>query len=126
MPNSVKSMVSDKIEDKFGKLPPTTVNKHTFIGMAIGFIGGKKAALNTPYYVGEALEDFRKTLKGDVVNPATSKRFTITDEAKYINDNRTELYHSITANILWIMKLSQPYLDTVIYLFCTRFQCPTK
>ena len=42
---SVNSMISDKIEEKIGKLSRTTGNNHTFFGIDIKFIGGKKFAV---------------------------------------------------------------------------------
>ena len=59
-----------------------TGRKHTFLGMDNDFIGGKKVALTMPHHVEEALEDFGKTLKRKVVNPETSKMFTIANETK--------------------------------------------
>ena len=75
-----------------------------FLGMDIEFIGGKKVAVSTPNNVDEALEDFGETLKGNVVKPETSQLFTITSEAKELDDGKKERYHFITTKILWIMK----------------------
>ena len=53
--DSVNSIISDKSEEKFGKLSHTTGNKHKFLGMEIKFIGGKKYTMSTPHHVDEAL-----------------------------------------------------------------------
>ena len=82
MDDNVNSMISDKIGEKFGKLYHTTGTNHTFLGMGIKFVGGNKSTVSTPHHVGEALEDFGETIKGNVVKPATSQLFTITSEAK--------------------------------------------
>ena len=52
--------------------------------MDIDFIGGKKFALAIPHHIDKDLEDFREDLKGNVVNPGTSKLFTINNEANYL------------------------------------------
>ena len=91
--DSVNSMIADKIEDKFGKIFLTRGNNHTFIGMGIDFIGEKIVALTTPHHGHKDLEDLVKNTKVNVVNPATSKLFTITDEAKEINEKRKDHYH---------------------------------
>ena len=68
--------------------------------MDIEFIGGNKFAVSKPHHVDEALEDFGETLKVNMVNPETSQLFTITSEAKELDDEKKEHYHSITAKIL--------------------------
>ena len=55
---------------------------------------------------------------------STSQLFTITSEAKELDDKK-ERYHSINAKILWIMKCSRPELETTVYFLRTRVQCPT-
>ena len=64
--------------------------------------------MTIPHYIGEALEDFRETLKVNVVNPETSQLFNITNKAKDLDEKKKESYHSTTANILCIMKQSRP------------------
>ena len=51
-------------------------------------ICGNKFIVSTPNHVHEDLEDFDETLKGNVVNPATLQLFTITSEAKDIDDEK--------------------------------------
>ena len=52
---NINSMVSDQIEEKFGKLYRKTGKKHTFLGMYIEFIGRKKVTMSTPHNVDKAL-----------------------------------------------------------------------
>ena len=110
MDDNVNSMIIEIIEEIFGKLSRTTGKNHTLLGMDIKFIGTKKVAVSMQHQVGKALEYFGETLKVNVVNPATSQIFTITSEAKDIDDERKESYHSITTKILWTMKCSWPDL----------------
>ena len=84
--------------------------------MDIEFIGGKKVSLTKPHCINKVLEDLGKTLKENVVNLATSQLFTITNEAKELDEENKERYPSITTRILWIMKKSRPDLETAVYL----------
>ena len=126
MDDNVNSMVADNIEEKFGKLSRKTGNNHTFHGMDIEFICGKKVTVSTPHHVDEDIEDFGETLKRNLEKSTTLQLFTITSEAKELEDEKKERYHSITAKILWIMKRSRPNLETAVSFLCTRVQCPTK
>ena len=94
--------------------------------MDIEFIGGKKVTVSTPYHVYEALEYFGATLKGNMLNPATSQFFTITNKEKGIDYEKKERYHSIISKIFWVVKRSRPDLETAVYFLCTRVQCPTE
>ena len=78
MDEIVNSIIDENIEENFGKLSHTTGKNHTLLGMDIEFIGGKKFTVSTPHHIDEALEYFGETLKGNVINPATSQLFTIT------------------------------------------------
>ena len=53
-----------------------------------------------PYHVDESLEDFGETLKRNVVNPATSKLFTITSESKELDDEKLMLSLNNRQNIV--------------------------
>ena len=44
--------------------------------------------MTIPHYIGEALEDFRETLKVNVVNPETSQLFNITNKQKILMKKR--------------------------------------
>ena len=55
MDDKVNSIIADKIEEKIGNLSRTTGKEHTFLGMDIKFIGGKKVAVSTTHHVDEAL-----------------------------------------------------------------------
>ena len=94
--------------------------------MDIDFIGEKKVSLTMPHHIDEALEYFGENLKGNVVNTETSRMFTITDEARELGDKKKECYHSITANILLVVKVSQSDLEIALSFLCNRFQFPTE
>ena len=81
MHDKVNTMIADEIEKKLGKLTRTTGWSHTFLRVDIDFIGDGKVAISRPQHLEECMEDFGKTLKGNVVNPALSKLFTITAAA---------------------------------------------
>ena len=122
----VNSMIAENIEEKSGKLFCTTEKKHTFLGTEIKFIGGKRAAVSTPHHVYKSPEYFGETLKGNMVNPATSQLSAITSESKELDDEKEERYYLITAKIFWIMKCSRPDLETVVNFFMHKGAVPNQ
>ena len=123
--DKVNDMIVDVIEKKFGKLARTTGKKHTFLGMDIEFIGDKTVLIVTPQHIREALEDFGEELDTDAVNPAKSKLFTINHDSEQLDESKADMYHSITAKLLWIGKRARPDLETAVSFLCTRVQALT-
>ena len=58
MDKTFNSMIAYTIEEDVGDLSHTTGKKHTFLGMDINFIVGKKVSFFTQHHIGEALEVF--------------------------------------------------------------------
>jgi hypothetical protein len=120
--DDVNTMITDEVEKKFGKLTRTTGAKHMFLGMDIEFLGDKKVAIATPQHINEAIEDFGEDLETDAVNPAKSKLFIINHESECLGDEKADIYHSITAKLLWVSQCSRPDLETAVSFLCTRVQ----
>jgi hypothetical protein len=123
--DDVNTMIADEVEKKFGKLARTTGTKHTFLGMDIEFLGNKKVAIATPQHIDEAIEDFGEDLDTDAVNPAKSKLFVINHDSEILCDEKGNIYHSVTAKLLWVSQRSRPDLETAVSFLCTRVQQPT-
>ena len=123
--DKVNDSIVDAIEKKFGKLARTTGKKHTFLGMDIEFIGDKKLSITTPQHIEEALEDFGEEIDADAVNPAKSKLFIISNDSEKLSEAKADIFHSITAKLLWVGKRARPDLETAVSFLCTRVQAPT-
>ena len=112
--NEVNSMAVQAIKEKFGKLARTTGNKHTFLGMDVKMISKGKIAISTPQHIEEAIEGLGEEVNGTAVNPAKSKLFFINNESPKLTDDKKEVFHSITAKVLWISQRLRPDLDTAV------------
>ena len=124
--DEVNSMVAQAIEKKFGKLARTTGDKHTFLGMDVKMISKGKIAISTPQHIEEVIEGLGEEVNGTAVNPAESKLFFIDNESPKLTNDKKEVFHSITAKVLWISQRSRPDLDTAVSFLCTRVQEPTQ
>jgi hypothetical protein len=60
-----------------------------------------------------------------VVNPAKSKLFTVSTELMPLGEPKADIFHSVTAIVLWLCKRSRPDLETAVSFLCTRVQAPT-
>ena len=124
--DKVNTKIVDAIEERFGKLARTTGSKHTFLKMDVEMISKGKIAISTPQHVNKAIEGLGEDVNGTAVNPAKSKLFTIDHESPKLTGSKKEIFHSVTAKVLWISQRSRPDLDTAVSFLCTRLKEPTE
>ena len=87
MDYNVNSMIADKIEEILGSyLAQQEIITYSLVWTSI--LLSEKFVVSTPHHIDEDLEDFGKNLKGNAVSPVTSQLFTITSEAKDLDDKK--------------------------------------
>ena len=56
--------------------------------------------------------------------PASRNLFSIDEKSKLLDDDRKELFHSITAKLLYLEKISRPDIETAVVFLTSRVQEP--
>ena len=59
-----------------------------------------------------------------VTSPAKKNLLEINNKAEKLTKINSELYHSIVAKLLWVMKRGRPDIETAIAFLCTRVKEP--
>ena len=109
-----------KIEKDFGKCTITRGNEHTFLGMKLK-IKDKKLEIDMKDQLKEAIEAFGEDLgEGKVVSPAGKSLMMVDDNDIDLDKRKHEIFHSVVAKLLFIMKRARPDLDTSVAFLCTR------
>ena len=67
-------------------------------------------AITAPQHIEEAIEYFKEEVNTNVVNPAKHNMFSVHIKSQPLDHENTEMVRSITAKLLWIMKISIPDL----------------
>ena len=98
----------------------------TFLGMDIEFNNDKTVSISTPEHIDEAIEFFGEDLKGGITTPATKGLFDVNDKSKPLSKMKQDIFHSVVARLLWIMKRSRPDIETTISFLCTRVANSTE
>jgi hypothetical protein len=119
MSEDVITEVIDKIKEHFGDLVVSRGKQHTFLGMNIKFNSNGSLEIEMRKYIEEAIELFGEDVSGRVSSAATKKLFVLTP-AKALDDKRAEIFHAVTAKLLWVMKRARPDIETAISFLCTR------
>jgi hypothetical protein len=119
MSEDVITEVIDKIKEHFGDLVISRGKQHTFLGMNITFNEDGSLEIEMRKYLEEAIELFGEDVSTRVSSPATKKLFVLTP-AEGLGDERAEIFHSVVAKLLWVMKRARPDIETAISFLCTR------
>ena len=119
----VKDIVA-KIEER---LPGLTVNKginHTFIGMDMTFEPNGELKIGLKDYITESIEAFGEDLGRTVTSPAAKWLFEVDTLCRKITPQKSDIFHSVVAKLLWISQQGRPDIATAVSFLCTRVQQP--
>jgi hypothetical protein len=122
---NVVSKVIKSVEDVYGPLVTTRGKKHTFLGMDIEFCNDGSVKIGTKEYINEAIKDFDEDVSKNVSSPANLGLNTIDQKSPLLPIKKKDLFHSIVAKLLWVMKRGRPDIETTIAFLCTRVAAPT-
>ena len=111
--------VLDIIEKHFGKLVITRGKTFNFLGMKIKITKDKTIEMSMKDQIEEAFEMFGEKLEGSVSSPATKKLNTVDPKATQLNNKKSDIFHSVVAKLLFIVKRARPDCETAIS-FLTR------
>ena len=112
--------ILQKVKSHFGDIVITRGKEHSFLGMDITFTGDGTLEISTKDYVKEAVKQFSEDVSKVVSMPASHGLFTIDAESPLLSTEKSDLYHSIVAKLLWVMKRGRPDIETTIAFLCTR------
>ena len=112
----VEDMVT-KIEERFGEMTVTRGDHHIYLGMDIKFTGDGEVHLLMKDYLLEAAEAFPETITGEIATPAATYLFKVNPDSTLLDVKRKDIFHSITAKLLYVSKRARPdILPTISYL----------
>lgn len=121
----VVTEIIKEIESYWDGLTVYRGNKLTFLGMDIEFNDDRSVTISTPEYIDEAIEHFGEDVSIKVISPATKNLFEVDEASTPLDRKKQDIFHSVVARLLWIMKRSRPDLETAVSFLCTRVSCST-
>jgi len=106
--------IIEVLEKKFGKFTITKGNKHNFLGMNMEFHDDGRVSVEMKDQILEALDMFGEEVDMIVTSPAPRHLFDVDDRCEKLSAKNTDIFHSVTAKLLYIMKRSRPDIETDI------------
>ena len=126
--SGVTEGVLDRLNIRYGKETPLTVTRgdiHEYLGMTIDFSTDGKVVIRMDDYVedmlGEVPEDMRT---GPAATPASEYLFKVNADAEALSGSESDIFHSVTAKLLFLCKRARPDIQTPIAFLCTRVRNP--
>ena len=68
----------------------------------------------------EAIDMFGEDIDSSIVTPALKNLFIVKEDAIELDEARSDIFHSIVAKLLFIMKQARPDLETSVSFLMTR------
>jgi hypothetical protein len=112
---------------RYGQETPLTVTRgdiHEYLGMTIDYSTVGKVMIRMDDYVENMLGDVPEDMSGTAVTPAAEHLFKVDRKAEGLPPEVSDLFHSITAKLLFLCKRARPDIQTPISFLCTRVSCP--
>ena len=87
---------------------------HEYLGMTLDFSEESKFIVNMEEYTNEILIGLPEDMNGVATTPAADHLFKTCSDAPKLNKERAELFHRVTAQILFLAQHGRYDLQTVI------------
>ena len=115
------------IEARFGKEAPLTVTRgpvHEYLGMMIDFLRPGTVQFHMKAFIDDLITETPELLKGMAVNPGGQHLFTVNEDCPKLSEKQAELFHHLTAKLLYKSERTRPDIQTAVAFLTTRVSSP--
>ena len=88
--------------------------------MNIRVTDDKKIEIDMKQQLEEVIEVFCEKIEGVVTSPAQNHLFFVDKNAEQLDEKKSEIFHSVTAKLLYLVKRARPDLETLISFLTMR------
>ena len=118
------------LKAEYGKVGEMTVRRgpvHEYLGMTLDFSQPGKFILDMEKYLEQSvLVDLPEDMNGTATSPAAEHLFKTRDNAAKLDKQAADLFHHITAQLLFVCKRGRPDIQTAVAFLCTRVREPDE
>jgi hypothetical protein len=117
------------LKDEYGKVGEMTVRRgkvHEYLGMTLDFSEKGKFIISMEDYITEVMRDLPADMDGVSSTPAAEHLFRTRDDVTQLNEQQADLFHRVTAQLLYACKRGRPDIHTAISFLCTRVRQPDE
>ena len=124
---SVLDSIIDRVSERHGQEAPLTVQRgpaHDYLGMTIDYSEDGKVKFLMADFVEGILDEAPSDMDGTAASPAANHLFTVDEKAEKLDGRRADLYHRLTAKLLYLSKRARPDFQTAVSFLTTRVTQP--
>ena len=113
------------LKEKFGEITIHRGQVLNYLGMVFDFSALNKVKINMDGFVNELLDDCAERFPGECETPAKKDLFVV-GNSKELNKEGKELFHTLTAKLLYLAKRVRPDILVVVSYLTKRVQLPNE
>ena len=102
------------LEKSLESSPSSKGIKIPVLGMNMEFHDDGRVSVEMKDQILEALDMFGEEVDMRVTSPAPRHLFDVDDNCEKLSSRKADIFHSVTAKLLYIMKRSRPDIETAI------------
>jgi hypothetical protein len=117
----------DQLNLRYGKIAPLTVTRgtvHDYLGMTLDYGVPGQVTIRMDDYVQDLLDEAPGGMAGTAATPAGEHLFTVSDNPTYLEEPEADLFHHLTAKLLFLCKRARPDIQTAVAFLTTRVKRP--
>lgn len=118
----------DKLNSAYGKVAPivaTMGKKHPYLGMILDYTEEGFVKIDMQDYIRRMLLEAPDEMRqGTAATPAADHLFTVNDQCAKLDEKQAQLFHHITAKLLFLCKRGRPDIQTAVAFLSTRVKSP--
>ena len=108
----------------FGDFEVSRGKSHDYLGMKLTIGDDKKLCIDMRPQIKQAIESFGENIEGEVSTPAAKHLFDVNPDDVPLSPSKQEIFHSVTAKLLYLEKRARPDIETAIGFLTTRVASP--
>jgi len=119
--------IADELGHRYGKETPLTVHRgtvHDYLGMTVDYSEDGKVKFIMRDYVEGLLDEAPADMDGTAITPASNNLLAVNGKADKLDDERAEVFHRLTAKLLYLCKRARPDLQPTVAFLTTRVTQP--
>ena len=119
----VLKTISDIMQNEFGEMKITEGNEHDFLGMKIIINNDRTITIDMKDQIRKTIDFFEQhdsSVDSMTVTPAAHYLFNVNEEAEQLGKEQSEIFHSTTAKLLYIMQRARPDIETAVSFLMKR------
>ena len=124
MEEAVVDDIVKVVEEHFGEMKVCKDKTFDYLGMNITITADKKIQIEMKAQIEDAIKSFGEDVQGTVTSPTAKHLFMVDEDCPKLGKEKADIFHSVTAKLLYLEKRARPDIETAVAFLTTRVMAP--